>query len=439
MPKKILLVGNGAREHAIAKSIKKSSKKIELCAFISAKNSGILELIEDYQIGESDHIKEIIKYAKKIKADLAIIGPEAPLALGVVDELNKIDIPSFGPEKDLAQIETSKSFARELLSEYNIPACPKFRIFSNIEGVEEFIKKLDEQYVVKPDGLTGGKGVKVAGDHFENVEQGIEYVGELLNKGGRVVIEEKLIGQEFSLQSFCDGQNLVHMPAVQDHKRALVGDRGLNTGGMGSYSCANHSLPFLDYQDIEEAGKINEAVARALYDKFKRGYKGILYGGFIATKDGVKLIEYNARFGDPEAMNVLAILKTDFIDICEAVISGNLDQLQVEFENKATVCKYLVPEGYPKDPVKNKLIDLSGVEDRNMIYYAAVDQRDRGLYLTGSRAIALVGVADELDEAEKKVEEEIKKIKGPLFHREDIGTAGLISKRVKMMKEIRND
>jgi len=436
---KILIIGNGAREHAIVKSIEKSSKKVELYAFISAKNPGILELIEDYKIGGSEDIKGIKKYTEKIKPDIAIIGPEAPLAMGVVDELNKMGVSCFGPDKDLAQIETSKSFARELLIEYNIPAYPKFRIFSEIDGASEFIKKLDEQYVVKPDGLTGGKGVRVSGDHFKNIDQGLEYIEEVLNKDSKLVIEEKLIGQEFSLQSFCDGKHLVHMPVVQDHKRALVGDKGPNTGGMGSYSCSDHSLPFLNLKDVKEAQKINEDVAKALYNKFDRGYKGILYGGFIATKDGVKLIEYNARFGDPEAMNVLALLKTDFVNICEAVVSGDLDKLKVEFENKATVCKYIVPEGYPDNPIKDKVIDLSEVKDKDMIYYAAVDQKDEGLYLTGSRAIALVGVVDELNEAEKIVEGEIKNIKGPLFHREDIGTEELVNKRVEMMKEVRND
>ena len=290
---------------------------------------------------------------------------------------------------------------------------------------------------MKADGLKGGKGVKVSGDHLNGKEEGLAYAQECLAEGGRVVIEEKLIGQEFSLMSFCDGKNTAEMPAIQDHKRAYEGDKGPNTGGMGSYTDADHSLPFLKFEDIAEAKTITKKVAKALLDETFTQFKGVMYGGFIATKNGVRLIEYNARFGDPEAMNVLSILKSDFVDICEAIIKGNLDELKIEFEEKATVCKYVVPEGYPENPCKGKKIDVGMIPSGVKIYYASVDSREDGLYLSGSRAIALVGIADSIEKAEELAQSAVGAISGPVFHRKDIGTKELIDQRVKMMEDLR--
>ena len=251
------------------------------------------------------------------------------------------------------------------------------------------------------------------------------------------MIEKKLIGQEFSLMSFCDGKHLSHMPAVQDHKRAYEGDTGPNTGGMGTYSDSDHSLPFLDNNHISSAKKINEKTASALKDKFGQGYKGILYGGFIATKDGVQLIEYNARFGDPEAMNVLSILETDLIDICKAILNESLDKLDISFSNLATVCKYAVPDGYPENPVKNKQIDISGVSDTDKLFHASVELKNNKLIEVGSRTVAIVGAGETIWEAEKIAEKEISKVRGPLFHRKDIGTTELIQKKINHMYSLR--
>ena len=303
--------------------------------------------------------------------------------------------------------------------------------------MKDFIEQLGGNYVVKADGLKGGKGVKVSGDHLKTLDEGIAYALECLNSDGKVVIEEKFIGQEFSLMAFVDGKTVVSMPAVQDHKRAYDGDKGPNTGGMGTYSCENHSLPFLQESDVKDAQAINVAVAEALYKETGKYYKGIMYGGFIAVRDGVRLIEYNVRFGDPEAMNVLPILKTDFVDICLAMINGTLADLNVEFEKKATVCKYLVPEGYPDNPCKDKKVEVGVIPPQVKTYYASVDQREDGLYLSGSRAIAFVGIADSLDEASAIATSALGMVEGPVFYRKDIGTKELIDKRLKMMKELR--
>ena len=434
---KILVIGSGAREHAIIKSLNKSKKEKEIYCLATNNNPGISDICKEMKIIDINDAQLIKDYSIKQSINIAIIGPENPLAHGVADSLWEAEIGVVGPKKNLAQIETSKSFARNLLKEYNIPGCPKFKTFTNMKGVESFLSLLDQNYVVKYDGLAGGKGVKVAGDHLHSHEEALLYCKELIKSGGHFVIERKLIGEEFSLMSFSDGENLVHMPLVQDHKRAYENDTGPNTGGMGTYSDSDHSLPFLEKSHIESAQKINEETAKALKHKFKEGYKGILYGGFIATKAGVQLIEYNARFGDPEAMNILSILDSDLIEICEAIISENLINAKIIFKNLATVCKYAVPNGYPDDPVKGHQIDVSGVKNKNMIFYASVENKDENLIQVGSRAIAVVGQGETIWEAEQIAEKNILKVKGPLFHRKDIGTTGLIQKKINHMSSLK--
>ena len=400
-------------------------------------NPGIAELCDEIIIDDINNPQNAGRYAKEINATLAIIGPENPLANGVSDILWDLGIPTIGPKKNLAQIEVSKSFTRNLQKTYQIPGAPIYKHFKSMEGVSEFLKKLGENYVVKYDGLAGGKGVKVSGDHLKNHHDAIEYCDNLIQKDSTFLIEEKFIGEEFSLMSFCDGTNIKHMPAVQDHKRAYDGDLGPNTGGMGSYSDQNHSLPFLKDSDIIESQNINRETLKALKEHFKEDYKGILYGGFMATANGIKLIEYNARFGDPEAMNVLSILKTDLVEICEHIINGSLDKIDIQFEKKATVCKYAVPEGYPDNPIKNESIDVSKVKNSDLLYYASVDIKDGVLVESGSRTIATVGISNSIFSAEKIAEESISCVEGPLFHRTDIGTPLLIEKRKNNMDSLR--
>ncbi len=435
---KILLIGNGAREHVIAETLKKN-REIELYSYLKSKNPGIIALSKDFEIGDYNDLEKIKAYAEKIKPDFAFIGPEDPLNNGVVDLLKEINIESIGPAKKLAALETSKSFTRNLLKKYNIDGNPKFGIFNknNINDAKNFIENLDK-CVIKPDGLTGGKGVKVQGDHFKTKNEALQYCYEILQTHPAVIVEEKLEGEEFSLQCLTDGKTVIATPPVQDHKRAFVGDKGENTGGMGSYSCENHLLPFLTSKDVKNGLEITQKVAEAIHKETGEFYKGIMYGGFIITKDGIKILEYNARFGDPEAMNVLPLMETDFVEVCNAIINQELHKLKIKFQNKATVCKYLVPEGYPTNPVKNKKIEIGKIPKDAKLYYASVDKREDGLYTTTSRAIACLGIAETLEKAEGVAEEATKAVKGHVFHREDIGTKKLIEKRVKHMKEIKN-
>ena len=256
--------------------------------------------------------------------------------------------------------------------------------------------------LLKYDGLMGGKGVKISGEHLHSIDESLVYANSIVNSGGTFLIEEKFLGEEFSLMSFCDGKTCAHMPLVQDHKRAFDGDVGPNTGGMGTYSFSNHGLPFLSEENVLEAQRTNERVALELYKQTGQQFRGILYGGFMLTKHGVKVIEYNARFGDPEVMNVLSILETDFLDICNAIVSGTLTDLNINFKNEATVCKYAVPNGYPNSPSKNFEV-VCNPHDSNL-YLAAVQKTSGGVVATGSRTAAFVGINKEIGVAEKLAE-----------------------------------
>ncbi|TSC74968.1 MAG: phosphoribosylamine--glycine ligase [Parcubacteria group bacterium Gr01-1014_30] len=418
---KALVVGSGGREEALVRTLLHSRYRPEVFCLGPWKNPGITEQAADLRVGNITNPAEVVGYAKEVTAKLAVVGPEAPLEAGVADALLEAGIPTVGPEKELAQIETSKSFCRNLLAEYHIDASPKHRYFSSLEGVKEWVEELQGNYAVKADGLMGGKGVKLSGAHLKDVKEALAWCREILQVGRGFLVEERLSGPEFSLMSFSDGQNLAHMPLVKDHKRLLEGDKGPQTGGMGSYSDVNHKLPFLTDQDIARAREINEETVTALKKKFNKKYRGILYGGFMKTKDGVRLIEYNARFGDPEAINVLALLESDFLELCFAIVEGRLSQDKAIFAKKATVCKYAVPEGHPDNPVKDAVITPPPEADMSRLYFAGVEEKRGKWYCTGSRAVAALGIADTIGEAEKISEAEIQKVKGPLYHRSDIG------------------
>jgi phosphoribosylamine---glycine ligase len=438
----VLLIGNGAREHAIAEAITQSGHKPRLFSYMKANNPGIASHSEAFVIGGYHDLNNIITFAQSHHIHFAFVGPEDPLSEGVVDALKQSDIPSVGPSKSLARLETSKSFTRHLLAKYHVPGNIRFQVFTKEERIKSFMESLDG-IVIKPDGLTGGKGVMVQGDHFETMEQALGICRQFLKEHASITVEEKLEGEEFSLQCLTDGKTVVATPPVQDHKRRFVDDKGPNTGGMGSYSCEDHSLPFLEPQDVHDGLAITQQVADAIYRETGEYYKGVMYGGFMTTKTGVKLLEYNARFGDPEAMNILPLLATDFIDVCRAIIEGTLDQLKLTFNKKATVCKYVVPKGYglPKDhpdaASTSAKIEVGDVGPARL-YFSSVDKRQDGLYMSTSRAIGVVGIADSLADAEQVAEKAVTAIKGPVAHRPDIGTAPLIEKRVRHMNGLRS-
>lgn len=435
-----LIVGHGAREHVIGETLVRSGA--ELYAFMSFKNAGLEDLSKSrIKILSETNFREIIDFCKANKIDFVVIGPEVPLCVGIVDGLERSGIPCVGPRIEAAQLEGSKIFMRDLLTKFKVPSNIKNKKFNSMEGVESYIKDMgEENIVVKPDGLTGGKGVKVYGDHLFSKQDVLDYCQELLKKKSPFLLEEKQEGEEFTLQTFVDGKNVIGTPLVQDHKRAYENDEGPNTGGMGSYSMEDHLLPFIDKNDVDKALDDMRKTVAAVKTETGTEYKGFLYGQFIKTANGLKLVEYNSRMGDPEAMNVLPLLRTNFIDICWEIINGNLPK-SVEFEKKATVCKYLAPEGYPISPKKDELVKIN--EDKlkktgAKYYYASVYREGDKIFTTTSRAMGLLGIADSLEEAERIAEQGIGCIEGKLFHRKDVGTLKLLQKRIDHMNSLLN-
>jgi len=433
---KVLVVGTGAREHAICNALKDD---VELYAYTGKINPGISKIAE-FKQGSEDEIEKVAEFAKENKIEIAVIGPESPLGNGIVDELEKNGIKCVGPCKEAARIETDKSFMRNLFEKYDIPGSLTYKVFDNYEDISKFLDEFDKDAVVKPVGLTGGKGVKIVGEHLKDNQEAKAYAKEVMDNamGGfaQVIIEERLIGEEFTIQAFCDGKHLAPMPAAQDHPQAFEGDKGDITGGMGSYSDKGGLLPFLSQENYDTAVEIMRKTVDSIAKETKP-YKGILYGQFMLCSDGPRLIEYNARFGDPEAMNVLPLLKTKMVDICNSIVNEDLEN--VEFIDKASVCKYIVPDGYPNTEYANTKVEVDEDKIKELganVFYAAVNQKDDGIYLSGSRALGIVGQGETISEAENVAEKACQFVTGNIYHRRDVGTNELVNKRVQHMNEI---
>jgi phosphoribosylamine--glycine ligase len=410
---RVLLIGNGAREHAIAVSLVRSG--IELHAHMEQRNPGIASIAKKVTIGSIIDPKKI---PDLFGIDYVFIGPEAPLASGVSNFVIAQGVPCIGPNQAAGMIETSKSFARIIIDQTTPQANPQHAVARSLDDLRKFEKKIGvENMVVKPNGLTGGKGVKIFGEHLTSREQLEKYAIGLLTDAGVVVLEEKLRGMEFTLQSFADGTHLEFMPIVRDYKRAYEGDKGPNTGSMGSYSTSTHDMPYLTTEDVETAKNIMNATLIGIKKKTGSAFKGILYGQFMKTQEGIKVIEYNARFGDPEVMNVLSVMSSSLDDVCQKIIDGNLGNIQ--FENKATVCIYVVPEGYPGEAVKDSSIavDPGGVCD---LFYASVYEKDGQLFTTNSRAIGVLGKGNTVSEARERAYQDVRRIRGRVQFRKDI-------------------
>jgi phosphoribosylamine--glycine ligase len=428
----VLVVGGGAREHVVSEAISRSTYDINLYATMANKNPGIDRLCEDFILLGDTEIDKMVDYALRKRIEVAIIGPEKPLSLGISDALEDAGVYSIGPKSALARIEYDKAWARDLMRRYHIDGCPKFGVFDDFTNACEFIDEVGE-VAVKPAGLTGGKGVRVVGDQLKGNDEAKEYARDLL-KRERVVIEEKMGGEEFTIQAFVDGKTLSTFQAVQDHKRAYEGDIGPNTGGMGSYSDASLVLPFMTISDYEKAVDIMKKTISSLKEETDRTYKGVLYGQFMLTADGVKLTEYNARFGDPEAMNVLPLLRTDIMEIMDGIIDGSLKEM--DYELMATVCKYAVPKGYPENPLVGRKIEVGEI-DGALLFYASVNEDAGGIYTTSSRSLAVVGIGERIAEAEVVAENALSKIRGEIHCRHDIGTQELIERRIAHARTVR--
>ncbi len=407
---KVLVVGGGGREHAIVHALSKSKKVNEIYA--APGNAGIAKLAMCVNIKDTE-VEKIVEFAKAEAIDLVVVGPEASLALGIVDELKKNGIKVFGPSKAAARIESSKNFAKDLMLKYDVPTA-KYTVFDNYNKALEFVKNSSFPTVIKYDGLAAGKGVVIA----NNLEEADTALRDMLLDDkfgkGKVVIEDYLEGPEFSFMCFVNGENVYPLEMAQDHKRAYDNDMGPNTGGMGAYS----PLPFITKEDYEFAlNEIMIKTAKALVSE-NCSFTGVLYGGLMKTKNGIKVIEFNARFGDPETEVVLPRLTSDIFDAFNDVIDGKAPKLA--WDSDATIGIVLASKGYPGEYKKGFIIEGADSED---IYHMGTKIDDNGNLVTnGGRVLFAVAKGKTLEEANKKALKLVSEIKcDNLFHRTDIG------------------
>jgi phosphoribosylamine--glycine ligase len=439
MAEKVLVVGGGGREHAIVDALVRGGA--DIYAVMKNRNPGIARLAKDLLLIKETEVAKIIQFANSHRIGLAVIGPEAPLEAGLSDALRAEGIKVVGPSKRAARMETDKGFARSLLAKHKVPGNLRFGVFNDLASAVKFAIEADFLLAVKPIGLTGGKGVKVEGEQLADKKETLAYVKDIFDHsigGVGVVLEEKIVGEEFTLQAFVDGGRVIPMPLVQDHKRAFEGDLGPNTGGMGSYSLQDHLLPFVRKEDLAKAMESMNRTVEALR-KEECAYQGVLYGQFMLTANGPRIIEFNARFGDPEAMNVLPLLDSNFVEICHGIADGDLSS-KVSFAKLATVCKYVVPAGYGLEPKANLpiAVDEEAVAKAGAkVFYAAVNE-ERGRILTSSsRAVGVVGIAPDLERAEANCERALKHVRGEaIYVRHDIGRKEIIERKVERMRAI---
>ena len=434
----ILIIGSGAREYMIIKKLVDDSSKLDISINILCVITQENSFIEHYCLDTFPLLSNVENTMKNIKEEISFcfIGPEAPLEAKYSDYFESRNIPCIGPLSYYSQLETSKGFCRNLLksnkelNQYSI----LFEIINNENRTEKDIKNILNKFdkvVIKKNGLCGGKGVIVQDYDFEDKYSQIEYI---LNSNDTFIIEEKLIGEEFTILSMTDGNNNIqHFPPIQDNKRLLNNNNGPNTGGMGCVIDKNNSLPFLTNSDIEIAENINKNVISNL-NKLKEtqnlstGYKGVLYGSYIKTNNGIKIIEYNCRFGDPECIIALSLLETNFYTICQNLIRGNLVN-KFDFSQDAMICLYVVPKQYPYCKANNMNFDIYFNNNCNLdnIIFSNIKKVDNHVYSQKSRTLCYICRGNELYECYKNIYDEIKNINGNLFYRTDIGKKFLSS------------
>ena len=418
---KILVVGGGGREHAIVTALSKSKRVDKL--YCVPGNAGIEELAECAPIGVMEFDK-IAMYALEKQVDMVVVGPDDPLVAGLVDVLETAGLKVFGPDKKAAILEGSKAFSKDLMKKYNIPTA-KYEVFEDSKNAIEFLNECSFPIVLKADGLALGKGVLICKDYDEAVAGIHEIMDDKKfgSAGNKMVIEEFMTGREVSVLSFTDGKTIKIMTSAQDHKRAKDNDEGLNTGGMGTFSPS----PFYTKEVDEFCHKyIYQATVDALRAE-DREFKGIIFFGLMLTKDGPKVLEYNARFGDPEAQVVLPRMKNDIVDVFEACIDGHLDNIDLQFEDNAAVCVILASEGYPVSYEKGKEIrGLENFKDKDGYYcfHAGSKKVDDKVVTNGGRVLGITAIGSNLKEARKNAYEACEWVDfDNKYMRHDIGKA----------------
>ena len=423
---KVLVVGSGGREHAIVKALKLSDEITSL--FACPGNAGISKDATCVNIKATD-IKEICNFAKNEKIDYVVVAPDDPLCMGLVDELDKLGIPAFGPNKKAARVEGSKVFSKNLMKKYNIPTA-SYEVFDNADEAIEYVEKLNCPLVVKADGLALGKGVILCDDSPQAKKAIVEIMKEAKfgSAGNKIVIEEFLTGPEVSVLAFTDGKVVKPMVSSMDHKRALDGDEGLNTGGMGVIA----PNPYYTDEIAEVClNTIFLPTIKAL-EKEDSTFKGCLYFGLMLTPNGPKVIEYNCRFGDPETQAVLPLLKSDLFSAMKATTYGNLENTTVEFSSSSSCCVILSSGGYPEKYETGKEITIdTAVYNKALVYHAGTKE-ENGKYLTsGGRVLAITAVEENLEKAIKKAYSASELISFDSMHKRlDIGQKALLKENL---------
>ncbi len=392
----VLIVGSGGREHAIAHCVAKSPRADKI--YCAPGNAGIAQIAECVDIGAME-FEKLAAFAREKKIDLTIIGMDDPLVGGLADVLEAEGIKVFGPKKNAAILEGSKAFAKDLMKKYHIPTAA-YENFENAQDAYAYLEKAKFPIVLKADGLALGKGVLIC-NTLEEAKEGVKSIMQdkkFGTAGNRMVIEEFMTGREVSVLSFVDGKTIRIMTSAQDHKRAMDGDRGLNTGGMGTFSPSPFYTPEVDafcrkyiYQPTVDA-----------MAKEGRPFQGVIFFGLMLTSEGPKVLEYNARFGDPEAQVVLPRMKNDILDVCEACADGTLDQIELEFEDNAAVCVVLASKGYPVSYEKGFLIEGLDKFDAEKGYYcfhAGTKKTPQGIVTNGGRVLGITAKGKNLKEA----------------------------------------
>jgi phosphoribosylamine---glycine ligase len=412
---KVLIIGQGGREHALVWKAAQSNLVEEV--FVAPGNDGMNELATRVAISETDN-KGLLDFAKENSIDLTIVGPEVPLLNGVVNEFEAAGLKVFGPRQEAALIEGSKNFAKELMVKYNIPTAD-YQTFTNVNEAKAYVKEKGAPIVIKADGLAAGKGVTVA----ETIDVALESLTEMLEDAkfgeasSSVVVEEFLAGEEFSLMAFVKGENVYPMVIAQDHKRAYDNDEGPNTGGMGAYS----PVPQIPQKIVDTAVEtILKPAAKALVSE-GRSFTGILYAGLILTTDGPKVIEFNARFGDPETQVVLPRLESDLVESLLAILDDK--PVELVWSSKAVLGVVLASKGYPNEYEKGQPIGaLTASHEEAVIFHAGTKKVEDQFVTNGGRVLVVSGYGDTIREAQKQAYELVEKISAPaLFHRNDIG------------------
>ncbi len=412
---KYLIIGSGGREHALSWRLLNDGSAKEV--YVAPGNGGIEK---EFRVNiPVDDFPAIASFCKDKKIDMVIVGPEVPLVNGIVDYLQEKNIRTFGPKKDAAQIEGSKLFAKRIMETYNVPTA-KHWDFTGKKAITDFIKKTDKfPLVIKLDGLAAGKGVAIP----ESVEEALEFINKNVNDLSRVFVEEFLHGEEASILGISDGINIIPLIAAQDHKRIFDGDKGPNTGGMGAYAPAPVVTP-----DIMEYTK-NKILQPVVDGMRKEGipFKGVLYAGLMINDNEIKVLEFNARFGDPETQVILPLLKGKLGDILNASIDGTLDKVPVKFKSGNAITVVMSAAGYPGDyPKGDEITGLDEVSDKVQVFHAGTIKKEASLYTNGGRVLNVTATGDTIEEARNNVYSEIEKIKFKgSFYRKDIAYRAL--------------